>query len=172
MNAELPRSPRPDFDPANIRLVGTAAPSLNDLQALAETVRGAQERKAEAYRQVMRSQNELRRATEALAQAEQDFQAAAPSAFGLGNPVSNDDAIGEWLRTRCRVGGRAETRSSVLYQDFTDWISSTGLFNVERWSLIRFGFALTERGFGTKKLNGGLKVRCGIRLIDEDLADG
>jgi hypothetical protein len=157
---------------AHIKVVENDGPDLSELMALAGAVRDAQERKNDAYREVMRAQNALRLATDDLAQAEADFQHAAPTAFGLGSPVERGDALSEWLRARCVIGGRHETKSSALFDDFRLWMADTGLFNPDQWTLIRFGFAMTERGFGVKKLSGGIKHRTGIGLRNLDQADG
>lgn len=177
MSAAVPQPERLAFDSASIKLVGDPAPSdprMVRMMELAGAVKAAQDRKQEAYHNILRAQDEMQVAASALLEAEAEFQAIAPTLWGIAPPLTRNDAVGEWLRARCDLGSRlASTRSSVLFEDFLEWVGTVGVHgNPKDWSPIKFGRQLSDRGFDSRKLNGGLKVRVGIRLRELDRDNG
>ena len=151
------------------------APAILNLELLASVVKAAQQRKLIAGQKVLEAQEELRLASTALLDAEADFQAACPVAFGIEPALKTEDLLGAWLAARCDLGLRtAETASADLLADFQGWIVRSGAVdgNPASWSHTRFGRHLSERGIGGKKDRHGHKVRVGIRLRGEVQADG
>ncbi len=171
---------RPFSDGINIADIASASATIPTDQRLvrmaelAGAVTAAQERKQEAYRGILRAQDEMQLAATALLEAEAEFQAIAPTLWGIAPPLTPNDAVGEWLRDRCDLSSRlASTRSATLFEDFREWVGTVGVHgSPKHLSPIKFGRQLSDRGFESRKLNGGLKVRVGIRLREQGSANG
>lgn len=76
---------------------------------------------------------------------------------------SEQDVIGQFIRDRCSVGERLQEKSSVIYHAYKNWCDDSG----ERaLSQTKFGTALTDRGYGSKRSNSGM-LRIDIALLDD-----
>jgi P4 family phage/plasmid primase-like protien len=72
------------------------------------------------------------------------------------------DDIGNWMDSCVELGPQYRGQSSVLYQNFLTWSAAEGITNTV--SQVAFSNNLEERGFVSKKGNGGKSMWLGLRL--------
>ena len=72
------------------------------------------------------------------------------------------DVLGAWLDTRCEQAADYAEETSVLHDDYREWLTQGG------WKIVptiqMFGMMLNERGFA-KRRDGSRIVRAGVRLL-------
>jgi putative DNA primase/helicase len=85
---------------------------------------------------------------EAVLTATEDYQAES-------------DYVGMWLNERCEVLPEAQTRTSLLYEDFVDWSRRHGR---SAGSQTRFGRELSAREGLVKRKSDGVMVMDGVRF--------
>jgi putative DNA primase/helicase len=71
------------------------------------------------------------------------------------------DILGAWLAAHCEEGTNYETETSLLHEDYREWLQAGGWKNLPTIQI--FSMMLTERGYTKTGLNGR-SVRQGIRL--------
>jgi putative DNA primase/helicase len=75
------------------------------------------------------------------------------------------DVFGAFLDERCLTSSELETPASDLYRAYKQWCEENGEHPSTQ---TKFGLALTERGFGTKRTRNGV-IRRGIGLKDKEI---
>jgi len=78
----------------------------------------------------------------------------------------SEDILAAFMSEKCVVNKHAEAKGGELYAEYVRWCNANG---EEPKSSRRFGDALTERGFGSRKSNG--IWRTGIGIVTDTMQD-